>query len=138
MDIGQIREAGQRIRVGAWVRAIPVAGFTAAALRVRGINNPDARILREKLAREAAAEKKDGAEVMDAVTDAILAETILLDWDLTEGGEPLACTPEAASRLLADPDIGPLLREATLYAASVVAERGAESLESAAKNSAAP
>ena len=49
MDLAKIKEAGARIRTGAWVKDIPVAGFRGVALRVRGTSNADLRKLRETL-----------------------------------------------------------------------------------------
>lgn len=136
MDIAKIKDAGSRVRTGGWVKDIPVAGFDGVALRVRGINNIDARRLREKLAREAA--PKDGgsipAENLDVINNEVILGAILLDWNLTEDGAPLAFSVAKAGNLLADPDIGPLLRDAVSYAGSVVAEQGTDEMEAAAGN----
>ena len=64
----------------------------------------------------------------------LVAEAILLDWNLTDDGSPLPFSKEKAADLLADMDIGPLLREAVSYAASVVGDKGAAELDAAAGN----
>ena len=134
MNIANIKTAGAKVRAGAWVKDIPVPGFDGVALRVRGLNNPDARRLREKLASEAGKGGPIAGEKLDAIASEVIAEAILLDWNLTDDGAPLPFSKEKAAELLADEDIGPLLREAVSYAASVVGDKGAAELDAAAGN----
>ncbi len=136
MDLAKIREAGARIRTGAWVKDIPVAGFRGVALRVRGNGNADLRKLREKLVADAMATQKAPlpSATLEAINERLIVETILQDWNLTDGAERVPCTPEKITEFLADPDLGPLLREAVSWASDQVAENGAAELEAAAGN----
>lgn len=136
MQISKIKQAGAKVRQGAWVSDIPVPGFDGVSLKVRGINNPDARRLREKLARGAVTPGGGSvaSEKLDAINAEVIVEAILLDWNFTENDEPLAFSKEKLAEFLADPDIGPLLRDAASYAASVVADQGSDEIKAAAKN----
>jgi len=136
MQISKIKQAGAKVRQGAWVSDIPVPGFEGVSLKVRGINNPDARRLREKLARGAITPGAGSlpTEKLDAINAEVIVEAILLDWNFTENDEPLPFSKEKLSDFLADADIGPLLRDAVSYAASVVAEQGSDEVKDAAKN----
>ena len=136
MDISKIKEIGSRVRSGAWVKDIPVLGFEDVALRVRGANNADARRLRDVLVREAAGASNAplSPDQIDVINDKIIVEAILLDWNLAEDDEPLPFSKEKAAALLADGDIGPLMREAVSWAAATVGSRGLDEIEEAAKN----
>ncbi|MFG1349095.1 hypothetical protein [Xanthobacter autotrophicus] len=137
MNFSKIKQAGARINGGAWVKDIPVDGFADVALKVRGANNPDARRLRDSLVREASDGRKGGLspDQADAINGRIIAETILVGWNLTDdAGAPVPATQENVAEFLADPDIGPLLREAVSWASAMVGSRGVDEIEAAAKN----
>jgi len=136
MDLAKIKEAGARIRTGAWVKDIPVAGFRGVALRVRGTSNADLRKLREMLVAAAVTEAAGPLppEKLTAINDRLITETILQDWNITEAGARVPCTPEKVAEFLADPDLGILLREAVSWASDQVAEKGLAELEAAAGN----
>lgn len=136
MDISKIREAGTRIESGAWVDKIPVAGVGDLALKVRGADNSDAKRLRDELVRGLPAETPHPlpADVMERLNTQILAQTVLQDWNLTDGDAKVPPSVETFASVLSDPVIGPLMREAVSWASATVATAGKQSLEADVKN----
>lgn len=135
MTLSKIKSAGARINAGAWVRNIPVAGFDGVALKVRGVNTAAARVLRDQLVRDLPKGREAEPADLDRLNDRVITDVLLVDWTLTgDDGAALPCLPDKVSGLLADADIGPLLREAVSWAASVVGDRGEAELATSAKN----
>lgn len=135
MTLSKIKSAGARINAGAWVRNIPVAGFDGVALKVRGANTAAARVLRDKLVRDLPKGREAEPADLDRLNDRVITDVLLVGWTLTDDdGAPLDCTADKVRELLADADIGPLLREAVSWASATVGERGEAEIEAAAKN----
>ncbi len=135
MTLSKIKSAGARINAGAWVRNIPVPGFDGVALKVRGANSAAARLLRDKLVRELPKGREVDQSEIDKMSDRIIVDVLLVGWTLTgDDGAELDCSADIVRGLLADADIGPLLREAVSWASAAVGERGEAEIEAAAKN----
>jgi hypothetical protein len=136
MDIKKLKKNGAMIVHGGWIKSIPVRGVEDLALKVRGADNVDARDLRLKLFQEL--NLGENEVVPDAelvrITNEVMLETILLDWNLKDGDEPVPYDKETARGYLTDPEIGEIMRNAVHYASNLVATKGQETLEADAKN----
>jgi hypothetical protein len=141
VKISDIRVDAAKIEAGDWVGDLTelFPGLEGVRLKVRGSGNADYRRLQAKKLRKVAAARLGPDKEQEAalqVTNELLAETILLDWDgiLQEDGvTPLAYTKELSAQLLADPEMR-IFREAVIYAGNLVASRKKETTETAEKN----
>lgn len=136
MKLSAVKSSVRNVQQGAWVKDLPIQGLEGVALKVRGINNPDAVRLRGELVANLPEERR--AVLIEADRDAIgneiMVRAILLDWNLEDDDGAMACTEDAVRAILADPDMGAEMARAIAYAASVVGAQGLQSLEAATKN----
>ena len=137
MKISELKAAQKRSAAGAWVKDIAIEDGVTVDIRARSIRNPAAAKIRSEMVAALTVDpavplpESDKTEILVAV----LADTVVLDWNLTdEGGKKMPCSPEKVRAVLTDPEIGEAMRTAALYAGSIVAERGVAALEAAAKN----
>jgi hypothetical protein len=141
VKISDIRVDAAKIEAGDWVGDLAelFPGLEGVRLKVRGTGNADYRRLQGKKLRKVAslrlgADKEQEAAL--AVTNELLAETILLDWDgifQEDGKTPLAYAPELAAQLLTDPEMR-IFRDAVVYAGNLVASRKKDPGDDAKKN----
>lgn len=136
MDIAKIHTAVSNVEQGAWVNGFPFDEVGDLALKVRGLFCPDAQRLREGyIASLDPAEREAlSPERQESLAIVLICDALVVDWNITDGDAPLACTPEARALVFTDPQIGKVMRAAALYAARNVAQKGAASLEADAKN----
>lgn len=141
MDIKSVKVDSARGERGDWVDNIP--GMGDLRLQVRSYSNSDYQAFLAKeiaaVPREKRVNKKAGEALLPAVRDAIITratvECILLGWEnLTEGGEPVAYSKEAAMNYLSDPDYR-VLNDAVDYAARTVEQIREDEVENATGNS---
>lgn len=133
MNINVAKTKVARANNGAWVKDIPLAGLDELALKVRGLGSTAALAATQAASDIARSEGRVATGV--EITDFVIAEALALDWNLTDdAGAAIPCTGEEVRKLLADPDIGMVFRQAYAYASFAVASRGAEELEADAKN----
>ena len=133
MKLNQIKKVQQNIEKGGWVSDLP--NLPGVSVKVRGLFNSEAsKMFAEARATMNEDEFKD-PDVQDALDVRLLAETVLVDWDGIDDddGEPLEYSKEIAEELLSDPDLE-VFHRAVTHAASVVAQQGKDTLETAAKN----
>ena len=122
MDLGKTRVDVARSKAGEWVKDIP--GLDDIELRVRGSNSPQFRTAQAKAQRAIPrdARRGDGTldpEAADAAFGRALAE-ILIDWrNVHMDGADLPYSPEAALKLLTDPELS-LFRDGVAWAADLV------------------
>jgi hypothetical protein len=133
MKLNQIKKVQQNIEKGGWMSDLP--NLPGVSVKVRGLFNSEAsKNFADARATMTEEEFKD-PDIQDALDVRLLAETILVDWDGIDGddGEPLEFSQELAEQILSDPDME-VFRRAVTHAASVVAQRGKDTLETAEKN----
>lgn len=122
---------------GAWVKDIPE--WDELRLKVRGIDNKDwakrslALIQAVPRARRVNGLQRDDRERINGI---LLLDHALLDWRGLEDdeGKPEPYSKELARKYLTQPEYEPF-RDAVMWAATVVAERGYAEIEADAKNS---
>jgi hypothetical protein len=124
MDIGGVRVDMARSKAGEWVGNIP--GLGDIELKVRGSNTPQFRLAQAKAQRAIPREaRREGGlidpEAADIAAGKALADGVLIGWrNVSMNGAELPYSPEAAERLLTDPEMG-LFRECVMWAAEQVA-----------------
>lgn len=137
MKLSQIKKGVRNVTVGAWVKDIPIEALEGVAFRVRGARNPDALRLRGEMLSDFTAEQRTAlpAETVAAISAEVIARTILTDWNLTDDDDqPIPFGVDAVLQVLTDPEIGETMRAGVAWCAAVVAQQGAETLETDAKN----
>lgn len=139
MDLKSRKIDPVRQEQGAWVDKIPEWGDLR--LKVRGINNSDYQILQESLISERPRlDRLRGSipkEEREHITATLLLDTVLLDWaNVSEGGEPVPFSKEAARKYLFDPEYVEF-RGAVAWAAGIVGAAGEASAKDALGNSSA-
>lgn len=134
MDIGKINDPID-LAPGEWIEDIPA--LPGVRLKVRSTNFKPYEVGIQGLARRMGKKMNtdDGIANFGIATGKVLAEHILLDWDLsgadadvelTDGGEPLAYSTDHALRLLTANDpygLGKAYRNGVEWAGDRVAER---------------
>lgn len=138
MDIQSIKRNSAAAAEGRWVDDIP--SMPGLRLRVRGATSLAAVNCRRKKERQV--ERKDRErgggfkpEIEQRITREVLHEAVLLDWEgLTNAGEPMPYSEEAAGQLLLDPDFDAFAGAVT-WAAAAVDSDNAEIAEEEAGNS---
>ncbi len=127
MKLADIKKGYAAMNAGAWVSGIPQFLFDGERLKVRRLWNPDYVALHDRLSEE----KTDLSEAANEsrITDACLAETVLIDWELED---PFSA--EAVAIALADPVTGGPLRSAILWAATHLGDQVKADLKADAKN----
>lgn len=140
MKLSSLRIDPVRVEKGAWIDKIPEMGDLR--LNVRGIDNSDARRLRETLIENVPrAERVRGLDMVerDRIAGKVLAEAVLLDWDGLDDddGRPIPYSSEMAEKLLTDPAL-PAFRAAVAWAADRVSEEQEERKQDALGNSSPP
>lgn len=134
MKLSKIKAISTNLESGAWVKTNPHLDIP---LKVRGMNNSDARKLRLKLVQEYRDRIDDKAadipeDVVTEINCAVLAQTILTDWGLEDdAGQKIPYDPDLAKTYLAELEV---LREAASYCSQVVGTAGQASLDAAVKN----
>lgn len=121
---------------GAWVKDIPE--WDELRLKVRGIGNKDwakrsqALVQAVPRARRVNGLLRDDA---DRINGILLLDHALIDWRGLEDdeGKPEPYSKDLAKKYLTQPEYEPF-RDAVMWAASVVAERGTAEIEADAKN----
>ena len=122
MDLSKTRVDLARAKAGQWVKDIP--GLDDIEVLVRGSNTPAFRLAQAKAQRAIPREaRRDGGlidpEAADIASGKALAE-ILLDWrNVHVDGAELAFSPDAALKLLTDPELS-LFRDGVAWAADIV------------------
>jgi hypothetical protein len=134
VKLKSLRANLERENAGDWIAAPDIG--PGVEFKVRGINFPEFRALRDREAKRLAAQY--GSEPIpeheaDAATGRLLAEHILLDWKGFD--EPY--TKDMASDMLKDPAYREL-RQAVVSCAVRITEVKVQFTEEAAKNSAPP
>ncbi len=133
MDIGKINEPVD-LAPGEWVDEIPA--LPGARLRVRSTNFKPFKVGIQGLARRSGKKLNtdEGAGSFNIATGRVLAEHILLDWDLskaediavlTSNGEPLAYSKENALLVLGADDqhgVGQAFRNGVEWAGDHLAD----------------
>ena len=123
MDLGKTRVDLTRSKAGEWVKNIP--GLGDIELKVRGSNTPAFRLAQAKAQRAIPREARRDAGLMDPEAADValgqaLAEGALVDWrNVSVDGEAIAYSPEAAAKLLTDPEFS-TFRDAVAWAADLV------------------
>lgn len=107
MDIGKLNMA-DRGNAGAWIDIkAPDGRPTDIRIHIRGARSDAVRQVVERhqqAVAEAVRGKRPDFEALEKARDAELAAAAVIDWTgMEEGGQPLACTPETARRLLTHP-----------------------------------
>lgn len=107
MDIGKLNMA-DRGNAGAWIDIkAPDGSPTDIRIHIRGARSDAVRQVVERhqqAVAEAVRGKRPDFEALEKARDAELAAAAVIDWTgMEEGGQPLACTPETARRLLTHP-----------------------------------
>lgn len=136
MKLSERKIDPQKREEGAWVKDIPE--WDDLRLKVRGIGNKEwakreqALILAVPRARRANGLSRDDR---DRINGILLRDHALIDWRGLEDdeGKPELYSKELANKYLTQPEYEPF-RDAVLWAASVVAERGSAEIEADAKN----
>jgi hypothetical protein len=129
VKISTLGEATLKIEQGAWIDDIPVPGMEDVRLHVRGLDNAEARKLRNKLLNAIPFQRRRAGlstEEQDRIDIRVFKDTVLLGWEgITEDDETtqIPYSKETAENLLRNP----LFREGVSIAASMVGEaRAAE------------
>lgn len=107
MDISRFNMA-DRGNAGAWIAIkAPDGSPTDIRIHIRGARSDAVRQVVERhqqAVAEAVRGKRPDFEALEKARDAELAAAAVIDWTgMEEGGQPLACTPETARRLLTHP-----------------------------------
>lgn len=107
MDISKLNMA-DRGNAGAWIDIkAPDGSPTDIRIHIRGARSDAVRQVVERhqqAVAEAVRGKRPDFEALEKARDAELAAAAVIDWTgMEEGGQPLACTPETARRLLTHP-----------------------------------
>lgn len=129
MKLSDLKIDAEKFEQGAWVDDIPEMG--GLRLKVRGLGNTDFRKTQTRLTEAEPRQYKPRGRLLperqDAITAICLLDTVLVDWDgLTdENDQPMPYSKEQAKVLLTEPAYR-RFRDAVVWAASVVAEDGAE------------
>lgn len=138
MKLSALKVDADKIEGGAWIGNIPEMGNLE--LRVRGLQNAAFRRMQSKLLDAVPRSQRQGGrvdpDVLDRITSQCLAATVLLDWRGLEGedDQPLPYTKEQASVFLTEPAYR-RIRDAVVYAATVVGDAEAEGEEADVGNS---
>ena len=145
MDIGKINEPVD-LTPGEWIGDIPA--LPGARLKVRSTNYKPYKVAVQGLARRTGKKLNtdEGVGKFNVETGKVLAEHILLDWDLTaaedvavltEGGEPLRYAKEWALMVLGADDphgVGQAFRNGVEWAGDQVADKVRQQAAEAAGN----
>ncbi len=96
MDIKKLKKVGST-HVGEWVDEIPIRGLEDLKLKVRAIDNVDAIIVRAKLLKDLCLEEGDevSKEDLDRIEVKVLADAIVVDWNVTADNVPVPFTKDA-------------------------------------------
>ncbi|HEV7416043.1 MAG TPA: hypothetical protein VGN98_07785 [Tianweitania sediminis] len=138
MKLSDLKIDPVKVEQGAWVDDIPEMG--GLRLRVRGLQNNDFRKMQSRLVEAEPRQNKPRGRLLperqEAITGTCLVETVLLDWDgiTDEADQPIPYSKEQAKEFLTDPAYR-RLRDAVVWAASVVAEDGVQETEEAGNSS---
>ncbi|WP_293875573.1 hypothetical protein [Sphingomonas sp. UBA978] len=145
MDIGKINEPVD-LAPGEWIDDIPA--LMGAKVKVRSTNYKPYQIEIQGLARRFGKKlnTKEGVRAFNIATGKVLAEHILLDWDLTGAedeaaltadGQPLGFTREWAQTVLGSDDqhgVGQAFRNGIEWAGDQVASKVRERAKEASGN----
>lgn len=141
MKFNSVKVDASKIETGEWISGIPE--MADLELKVRGLGNADYRRQQAMLLKVVPRAKRRGGAVdfdeTDRITSTLLLDTVLLDWRGLEddAGAPIPYSKDFARTLLFEP-IYRRVRDAVLYAASLVGEAAAAEVEADVKNSQAP
>lgn len=124
VSLDLIAGISRNVEEGGWVSAIP--NLPGVAIKARGRHNSDYSRRQLELMAELNPTGKDDPELDFKIETVLLAETILVDWNIDA---PI----DDAITILADPKYT-VLRRGVLFASNVVATLGTSSLEADAKN----
>ena len=141
MDIQSVKVNPVKIEQGAWLGekyGKPIPEMGDLCLHVRGVNNADWKRLQSSLFAALPRNKRVGGRIepqdQDEITTKCLVETGLIGWDnLKNGDEQIAFTKEASAELLNNPELR-ALRDAVLWACTMVGEVDAETTKEIAGN----
>lgn len=122
------------IETGEWVDNIP--DCYDLRIKARGLNNQDYKRMQQRLLRNASRADRmpdRWSDTLDLVQTKCLAETCLIDIEnfVHPDGKPV--TVAEAKTLILEPKYRPV-RDAVLYAASLIGQAKADDLADAAKN----
>ena len=137
MKLSAIRINSAMREQGQWIDNIPDLG--GVKLKVRGVDNTDARRLRAKLVAEMPPTDKPRNvltdEAAERLTVAILSESILMGWQglENEDGTPIVFSIPQAAEILANPDFA-LFRNGVNFAANIIGTEAATAAADTAKN----
>lgn len=137
MELNEIlipQEAIDHIEDGVWIDDI--MGAPDLKLKVRGLSSRKVQNYRDNKLRRVARKDRnaDGSvksDVMRQISRDVLAEVVLLDWNITQGGEPVPFSKETARKWMNSPTGDRLVGFATDAALQVddLANESAEELE---------
>lgn len=137
MKLSSLKVNSERAELGAWVGDIPE--MPGLRLKVRGFGNEDDRRIQaletEKVPRHLRQRGRIPEAEQDRILNARIKGALLVDWDGLTGDDdkPLSMHPDLVDEVLTNQDYRKL-REAILWAASIVAEDEAASSEGDRKN----
>lgn len=137
MKLSDLKVNVAAIEQGAWVDDIPE--LPGLRLKVRGFGNADDRRIQDIEYQRLPRNLRVRGNVPSATTDIIMTKrllgAILIDWDGLTGDDdkPLPYSKETAETLLTDKAYMPL-RNAVIWAASVVADETKTEQEADLKN----
>lgn len=121
---------------GAWVKDIPE--WDDLRLKVRGVGNKDWAKREQALIQAVPRARRINGlsrDDRDRINATLLLDHALIDWRGPEDdeGKPEPYSKELATKYLTTPEYEPF-RDAVMWAANVVAERGLAEIEADAKN----
>lgn len=137
MKLGEIKIDVTKQEQGAWVDNVPE--MDGVRFKVRGINNVAYRKLQNQLFQSLPRRKRVNGQIdvedQDRITATCILNTVLDDWEgfLDEEGKSVPYSKERAREFLFDPQWR-RIREAIIWAATVVGEQEAAENEEIAKN----
>jgi hypothetical protein len=137
MKLKDIALDAERQENGAWVTDVP--DMEGLRLKVRGSNNADWRRLQNKLLEAIPRKRRMSGRLdvddTDRITESLLLNTCLLDWDGLEDddGKPIPYSKEMAHKLIYEKEYR-AFRDAVAWAANNVAQQISDDLKETSGN----